>query len=615
MAKYNQTNKLANERLQRLADEVGTVSKDWGGRISIALVFPNTYYVGMSSLGYQAVYDLFNQMPDIVCERVFLPDSAEQNPDEPIPQPRSLESNRPLSDFDVVAVSVSFELDYFNIVRMLQAAGIPLMSADRGERSPLLVVGGACAIDNAEPIAPFFDIVVVGEAEALWPPLYEAIHDHIFGDRDTLLKTAARSPGLYVPAFYDTWYSEDGRFGGIRPNESHPRPDIALPVSRQGARNLNQFGTHSKVLTRNTEFGDAYLMEVARGCARGCRFCLAGFAFLPQRDRHVPFLLEQAKEGLKYRDKIGLVGASVSDYRYIDELVTGLREMGARISISSMRADSMTPTLINALIASGARTLTFAPEAASERLRRVINKRLSYDEVMSSVDLLGKAGARSLKMYFMIGLPTEEQADVEEIVSLSLAVKKRMDGLHPGSEIQVSVTPFVPKSHTPFQWGGMFPLAELDDKVKYLKKELRQRGVTFKIESPKWVRVQGTLARGDRRLAAVLASSGGFANQTTWERSLQKVGIDPLWYLEAYEEAAPLPWGHIESGVSFSAMARQWNKAQVEAKDFITVSEFTPRSEIRARSVAREVAAAAAPALVSPNEGLVGAKVTFGHDL
>jgi len=616
MAKYNQTSKSANERIQRLADEVGTITKNWGGRISVALVFPNTYYVGMSSLGYQAVYDLFNAESDIVCERVFLPDSAEQQPDLPLPMPRSLESNRPLSDFDVVAVSVSFELDYFNIVRILQAAGIPLMSKDRDGRQPLLVVGGACAIDNAEPIAPIFDIVVVGEAEALWPPLHEAIHDHIYGDRDGLLKAAAMSPGLYVPAFYDTWYSEDGRFGGIKPSASHPRPDIALPVSRQGARNLNQFSTHSRVLTRNTEFGDAYLMEVARGCARGCRFCLAGFAFLPQRDRHVPFLLEQAKEGLKFRDKIGLVGASVSDYRYIDELVTGLRAMGARISISSMRADSMTPTLVQALVDSGARTLTFAPEAASERLRRVINKRLSYDEVMASTDLLGKAGVRSLKMYFMIGLPTEEQQDVEEIVSLSLAVKKRMDGLHPGSEIQVSVTPFVPKSHTPFQWGGMYPLDDLEDKVKYLKKELRQKGVTFKIESPKWVRVQGTLARGDRRLAAVLAYTNGTVNQITWERALEKFGIDPLWYLDAYAEGAPLPWGHIESGVSFSSLARQWNKAQVEARDFVTISEFAPRSEIRARSVAREqVATPSLPVAVIEDEGLLGAKVTVGHDI
>jgi radical SAM superfamily enzyme YgiQ (UPF0313 family) len=529
----------------------------------VALVYPNTYYIGMSSLGFQTIYKLFNEHDDVVCERAFLPDTDGQfeMPHNRAPvAPLTLEGGRPLRDYNVVAFSISYELDYFNMVHLLKAAGIPLYARDRDENDPIVIAGGACIIDNPEPIADFLDVAFVGEGEVQVPGFVEIVREHLDAGRDAVLRACATRQGLYVPAFYDVDYHADGVFAAIRPNAQHPAPEQALPVVKARVKNIRAFSTTSVILTQNTEFGNSYLVETARGCARGCRFCLASYGFMPQRERKLEDLIEQCRVGLQYRDKIGLMGPSVSDYHAIDELVTEIRKMGGKMSLASMRADSISPAILTALIGGGARTITFAPEGGSQRMRDVINKNLTEDQILQCADLIGRMGGQAIKMYFMIGLPGEEWADVEAIAKLVLDARAALHRHVPGGEVQGSVTPHVPKSHTPFQWAELYPLDVIEERANYLRKQLRQKGVIFKIDSPKWLRVQGVLARGDRRLSTVLANQES-VSYADWRRALADAGLAEEFYCRARPLDEVFPWSHIEEGVSNRALALQWTRA------------------------------------------------------
>jgi radical SAM superfamily enzyme YgiQ (UPF0313 family) len=563
-------NRTAGVVRERLAQETGTIRKDWGGRIRVGLVFPNTYYIGMSSLGFQTIYRLFNEASDVVCERAFLPDSDgqfEMPRNRPDLEPLTLESGRPLREFDVVAFSVSFELDYFHMVQILRAAGIPLLARDRTDDDPIVIAGGACIIDNPEPVADFLDIAFVGEGEAQVPDFIDVLRAELEHGRDAVLKGAARHQGMYVPAFYDASYQPAGMFAGIVPNANHPTPEAALPVRKQRVRNLAEFQTSSVILTQNTEFGSSYLLETARGCARGCRFCLASYGFMPQRERKLEDLVEQARYGLQFRDKIGLMGPSVSDYHAIDELVTAIREMGGKVSLASMRADSISPAILQALIGGGARTITFAPEGGSQRMRDVINKNLNEDQILACAELIGRMGGQAIKLYYMCGLPGETEEDVQGIVDLTLKVKDRLNRYAPGGEVQGSVTPHVPKSHTPFQWAQMYPLDVIEERVNFLRKALRSKGVVFKIDSPKWLRVQGVLARGDRRLSAVLVAMEGMSH-ADWKRAMDEVGLSEDFYARERPLDELFPWSHIEEGVSARALGQQWQRATSEVPGY-----------------------------------------------
>ncbi|HMA36789.1 MAG TPA: radical SAM protein [Chloroflexia bacterium] len=548
---------------ERLAQETGTIHKDWGGRLPVALVFPNTYYIGMSSLGFQTIYQLFNDAPDIVCERAFLPDSDgqfEMPRNRPDLEPLTLESGRPLREFAVVAFSISYELDYFHMVQLLRAAGIPLLARDRTDDDPIVIAGGACIIDNPEPIADFLDIAFVGEGEVQVPQFVDVLRAEHAQGRAAVLTAAARHPGLYVPAFYDVAYHADGLFAAIRPNAGHPDPAAALPVRKARVRNLAEFQTASVILTQQTEFGNSYLLETARGCARGCRFCLASYGFMPQRERTLEDLVAQARYGLQFRDKIGLMGPSVSDYHAIDELVTAIRALGGKVSLASMRADSISPAILSALIGGGARTITFAPEGGSQRMRDVINKNLNEDQILACAELIGRMGGQAIKLYYMCGLPGESEDDVQAIVDLTLQVKDRLNKYAPGGEVQGSVTPHVPKSHTPFQWAPMYPLALIEARVNVLRKALRSKGVVFKIDSPKWLRVQGVLARGDRRLSQVLVTMAGMSH-ADWKRALDEAGLTEDFYARERPLDEVFPWSHIEEGVTTRALGLQWQRA------------------------------------------------------
>ncbi len=520
-----------------LENEQGTIHKDWGGRLPIALAFPNSYYLGMSSLAVHTLYRLWNARDDIVCERVFADPLAQDRSLRDPAGPRSLESSAPLDYFPVVAFSIAYEMDFFNLVALLRAAGIPPRAAERDETHPLIIAGGPAVSANPEPLAPLLDAVVVGEVEPVFGPLTDALHVVADG-RDSALAALSQLPGLYLP------------------NIQYPIPNTEC-ITRQWLRDLDSVPTHSVLLTPDTEFADMGLLEIARGCGRGCRFCLAGYAYRPPRYRSVENLLAQARKLLRYGERLGLVSAAVSDHPHIDHLAAELRRLGARLSVSSMRVDPVSEPLIRALAESGARTLTIAPEAGSERLRRVINKTQTEDDVLRAADLAGRYDLGRLKLYFMLGLPTEEEADVQALVDLALACAGRFP-----RQVTVNITPFVPKAHTPFQRLAQTPSQGVKRHLAYVERELRRSGITVKSESPAWAEVQGTLARGDRRLAEALLAVDR-PTPATWRKALAGVGLNMPDLLGERASGEPLPWGFIRSGVQAAYLDRETRRAEM----------------------------------------------------
>jgi len=520
------------EARQKLERERGTIYKDWGGKIPIALIYPNSYYVGMSNLGFQTIYALLNSYDNIVCERVFW-EPKRLKAETPI----SLESQRPLPDFDVLAFSVSYELDYFNIVQILKASGIPLPAADRDESHPLVIAGGPCVTANPMPLSPFFDCFAIGEGEPILPGFIDTLTEGIAGKKDELLKKLAALPGVYVPALYD-----------------------GKPIRRQWLTDLDSVATTSVILTPDTELGGMYLIEIARGCGWGCRFCLAGFQFRPFRFRPLDSLLAQAERGLNYVNKIGLLASAVSDHPEIGELAYRLQRMDAEISVSSLRVRPFSQALLKALAQSGAQTVTLAPEAGSERLRSIINKCVTENDIFEAVDKIAKQGIRQIKLYFMIGLPTETDADIDEIIKMALALKKRIGGTV--TRITITVEPFVPKAGTPFQWLAMAPEDVLNHRMNRIKSSLTKSGIEVRAESVGWSLVQGVLSRGDARLGKALACMSR-NSLAAWRRALEECNLSASHY--AHRELPldePLPWSVLDSGITPDYLKKELGKAR-----------------------------------------------------
>ena len=515
---------------QVLARETGTIVKDWGGKLPVALVYPNTYQVGMSSLGFQTVYRLLNARADVVCERVTW--EARYAAGDPV---LSIESQQPLADFAAIAFSISYEMDYPHVIDVLRQAGVPLRAEERDEQWPVLLAGGPAVSANPLPVADFFDGILVGEAEERIDALVDAIWDGLDGPRAALWEALARVPGLCAPQL---------------------APDAPAPVERQWVRDLSTYPTATVIHTPDTEFGDMHLIEIARGCGRGCRFCMAGYVMRPKREQPVEAVLAQAAQGLAYRDRIGLVGAAVSDYTQIDTLVERLRAMGARLSVSSLRVDPLSEPLLQALAESGAQTLTLAPEAGSERLRQVVNKGVTADHLLHAAARADHYGFRQLKLYFMLGLPTETDGDVEAIAALCRAVDERFSG-----RVTANVTPFVPKAHTPFQWSAMAPRDTVDARIKALQSALRRDGIEVRGESAAWAEIQGVLARGDRRLGEVLLALRG-RSLRAWQRAMEACEVAPADYVRAGDPEVPLPWSFVRSGVSERYLARERERAE-----------------------------------------------------
>jgi radical SAM superfamily enzyme YgiQ (UPF0313 family) len=564
---------LKRKALALLATEEGAVRKDWGGRIAIALVYPNTYAVGMSNLGFQTIYTHLNALPDVVCERVFFPDpeDVEEHRRTGTP-PLSLESLRPLSDFHMVGFSVTYEGDYINVVRMLRMAGLPPRAADRGPEHPIVLMGGVCAFSNPEPVAPFMDFVVVGEGEELVVEIVDAYRQaQAEGAADAharFLGAVKPLTGIYVPGAYAVTYTADGTVEAVAPLG----PDVPAVVSKRRLREVDRFETISTVKSPKAEYGHMQLLEVGKGCGRGCRFCLEGQIYRPVRHRGLPALREsvaQIAKDAKGSKRIGLVGACVSDYPWIGDLMRVLEEYGVEVSISSLRADSLTEELVASLARGGHRTLTMAPEAGTERLRQVVRKAISDEELYAACVLLRRHGIPNLKCYFMIGLPSETREDVEAIPDLAARLLQRLQVLgpdgHPFGKLTLSVSSFVPKPWTPFQWAPFEDPRDLSEKLDVIKRGVgRLPHVRVLHENPREASLQALLARGDRRVADFVELAADLHGD--WRRAVREWDGDPAFYTRrARGLAEVLPWDHLEVGVKKAGLIKEWERAEAGA--------------------------------------------------
>jgi radical SAM superfamily enzyme YgiQ (UPF0313 family) len=547
-----------------LAEEQGTVIKDWGGKISVALVYPNTYAVGMSNLGFQTIYRHLNAMPDVVCERVFMPEPADLDEMRRAQTtPFSLESLRPLTDFHLVGFSVTYEGDYVNVLRLLAMAGIPLRAAARRSHDPLVLMGGVCAFSNPEPIAPFMDFVVVGEGEELVVELIAAYRAG-YRDRAGLLASLAGLDGVYVPERYEVAYGVDGTVADVVARDGAP-----AVVAKRRLRNVNAFETIAAVKTSQAEYGHMALLEVGKGCGRGCRFCLEGQVYRPVRHRSVDALRETVERmAASGERRIGLVGACVSDYPWLGELLKVVEDNGMELSISSLRADSLSEGLVAALARGGHRTLTMAPEAGTERLRRSIRKSISDDQLMTACDLVRAHGIPNLKTYFMIGQPTETIEDVEAIPDLARRMLERLRILDPTGRpfgrLTLSVSSFGPTPWTPFQWAPFDGAESLQSKLEIIKRGVRRfSNVRVLHENPREAALQALLARGDRRVGDFLELAA--SHEGDWRRALREWEGDAAFYTTRRRSLDErLPWDHFDVGVKKAGLLREWERAAAE---------------------------------------------------
>ena len=552
------------DRLQELyKDEDSRITVNPHAGQKVAIVYPNTYFVGMSNLGLHIIYEEINLRNDSVCERIFLPEKKELEAYDKTKTPlMSVETQRPMHQFDVVAFDVTFEMDYFHIPLMLRHGRVPIMGKDRTEFDPIVIAGGPCATFNPEPFADFIDAFIIGEGEGIVSRVLDIIRDGKMEglDRNAILHQLANISGVYVPSLYVPIYSDDGEFKGYHIAEGAPKT-----IKRHFE--MLTSGGETVVATNYTEFGAMYIIEVARGCGRHCRFCMAGYCFRVPRVRPLEILKEGVDRAEKLGKKVGLMGAAISDYPEVDELVTYIRSKDMRYSCASLRADSLTQAVVDGLADSGQKTITIAPETGSERLRRVINKGISEEHLKNAATLSAKSGIQHMRLYIMIGLPTETDEDIEAIVGLAERTQAHMAEVGCKGRLTLSINPFIPKPFTPFQWMAMDNQKTVEKKLQYIKKALQKnRRIEVLVESPKEAYIQGILARGDRRLGAVLAACAADRGSKSFKAEMKAAGLDmdEMNYRErSFDEF--LPWSHLDMGMDDGYLEMEWKRSVDEA--------------------------------------------------
>lgn len=552
------------DRLQELyKDEDSRVTINPHAEQKVAIVYPNTYFVGMSNLGLHIIYEEINLHPSSVCERIFLPEKKELDVYDKTKTPlMSVETQRPMHQFDVVAFDVTFEMDYFHIPLMLRYGRVPVMSEDRTGFDPIVIAGGPCATFNPEPFADFIDAFIIGEGEGIVTAVLERIRKGRENgeSREETISALAQIDGVYVPVLYTPQYDDNKRFVGYDIADGAPK------IIRRHFEPLTS-GGETVIATNFTEFGAMYIIEVARGCGRHCRFCMAGYCFRVPRVRPLDILKEGVDRAEKLGKKVGLMGAAISDYPEVDELVTYIRSKDMRYSCASLRADSLTQAVVDGLAESGQKTITIAPETGSERLRRVINKGISEENLRTAAQLSAKSGIQHMRLYIMIGLPTETDEDIDAIVGLAERTQAHMAEVGCKGRLTLSINPFIPKPFTPFQWMAMDHQKSVEKKLQYIKKSLQKnRRIEVLVESPKEAYIQGVLARGDRRLGKVLAACALDRGSKSFKSEMKKAGLDMdnCNYRERKFEDY-LPWSHLDMGLRNGYLEQEWQRAVDEA--------------------------------------------------
>lgn len=552
--------KLKEKLAARLAREQGHTIYPAGGRTRFALAYPNSYFVGMSNLGLHIIYDILNRRPDTACERFFLPDGRELDEYRRTQTPLlSMETQTPLSDFSVIGFAVSFEMDYFHLLDMLEVGRVPVLASERGERDSLVIAGGPCATFNPEPLSLFVDAFIIGEGEETIGRFMDVYHDAKAdgADRAETLRRLSHIPGIYVPSLYGHDYNESGELEAI-----YPIGDAPSRVERQWVKNLDDFPAHTVVVTDETEF-NLYLIETARGCGRHCRFCMAGYCFRRPRNRSLGVLKDAVKAAKVYGKRIGLMGAAISDYPEIDALSEYILSEELTMSVASFRADSVTATMIRSLAESGMKTITLAPEAGSARMRAVINKGIEEEHLFRAMDLGMAAGIRHYRLYIMLGLPYETEEDVDAVADLAGRLKDYLERHESRGTLTLSINPFIPKPFTPFQWAPMANKKYIEAALKRLKKALSGRkGIEMIAEPTKSAYIQGVLARGDRRVSCALYRAHQSGGAKSFSRVMKEEALKDEDYLyREYGEREILPWDVLDMGMKKEYLYEEWRRA------------------------------------------------------